>query len=159
MEGKKTEAMFYHPRTFEILRLWLALIPREITADAKTIMDRAKSIDPLLSAFLTSHHFPQVWHKLQRNFPSPANLLRQFHVWFDGLKTFKLIRFLTAHCYQRFPMNDAFAILMTMIETKAADISGTNRSTGILTYLRLIENGQEWDKITEIPLDVSVKSV
>jgi len=148
MEEKKTEAMFYHPHIFESLRLWLALIAEEITADAETIMTRAEDIDPLLPPFLASHRFPEVWHKLKRNFPSQANLLRQFHVWFDGLKTFKLIRFLTAHRYHRLSMLDAFILLMTMTgRTMPAGFSETTPPARILTCLRHMENGHDSGKI------------
>jgi hypothetical protein len=140
-EGEKTEAMFYHPRAFAVLRSWLALISQETSSDAKTIMARAGDIDPLLPAFLTLHHFPEVWYKLKRNFSSPANLIRQFHVWFDGLKTFKLIRFLSAHRHHRLPIADAFTALMTMIKAKPVDFAGTE-SSAILAYLRSIENDQ-----------------
>ena len=150
MEEKKAEAMFYHPHIFEILRLWLALIPEEIASDARTIMVCAKDIDPLLPEFLASHHFSEVWQKLKRNFPSRTNLLRQFHVWFDGLKTFKLIRFLTAHRHYRLSMADAFILLMTMIGAMPASFSRTSPAANILTHLRHIENGQTTDKITEI---------
>ena len=143
MEGKKTEAMFYHPRTFEILRLWLALIPKEIASGAETIITRAEDIDPLLPVFLTSHRFPEVWHKLKRNFPSQENLLRQFHVWFDGLKTFKLIRFLTAGRHHRLSLPDAFALLMTMTGEKPACSSGTDLSANILECLRHMENRRD----------------
>jgi len=151
MEEEKTKAMFYHPRIFEILRLWLALIPEEITSDSRTIMTHSKDIDPLLPEFLTSHHFPEAWHKLKQNFPSQANLLRQFHVWFDGLKTFQLIRFLTAHRYHRLSLSDAFTIMMTMTGTTPLGFSQTSPSASILTQLRYMENGQtSADKMTEI---------
>ena len=132
--------MFYHPRTFATLRSWLALIAEETASDSRTIMARAGDIDPLLPSFLVSHHFPQVWPKLRQNFPSPGNLHRQFHIWFDGLKTFKLIRFFAAHRYPRLSLNDAFAALMTMAEAMPANLSAAGQSSSdILMHLRQLE--------------------
>jgi hypothetical protein len=37
-----------------------------------------------------------VWDKLRKNFRDPSNRMAGFHGWFDGLKTMKLIHYLSA---------------------------------------------------------------
>ncbi len=92
---------FYQAACFQVLKNWLDLIADNLWAPAAKIQKEALGISPSLADFLKKIHFPEVWPKLQKNYPSSQQLLSAFHVWFDGLKTLQLIHHLSLTSYPR----------------------------------------------------------
>lgn len=92
---------FYQTACFQILKKWLELISENLDSPAEKIQDKALKISPFLADFLTKISFPEVWKKLQKNYPSPRHLHSAFHVWFDGLKTLQLIHYLSSGPFPR----------------------------------------------------------
>lgn len=97
MEGDKAEWELYDPYIFLILKRWLQAMKNSPDREAEEIMGTAMEIDPRLFSFLELNRFPAVWPRLRRNSRDRNGLLRQFHGWFDGFKTMKLVHFLTEH--------------------------------------------------------------
>ena len=59
-----------------------------------TLLEEAEDLHPEMAAFLEGAGFESAWSGMQRNgrgFVSPDG----FHSWFDGLKTFRLVRHLS----------------------------------------------------------------
>ncbi len=103
LQDESDPLLFYNPDIFPSIRVWLNLIAENTGADGQGLMTRAARIDPSFPAFLDRQDFPAIWRKLQDNFPDPGILRRQFHVWFDGLKTLKLVHYLTENGYPKIP--------------------------------------------------------
>lgn len=94
----ETELAFYSPEIFRLLALWLEGaaegIGREAGSDA--LLDVAAGVDPQIAAFLAAEGFAPAWERIRKSCRGPAPLLRAFHVWFDALKTLRLIHHLCA---------------------------------------------------------------
>ena len=77
------------------------------------MLAEANNIAPELAGYLESIHFAVTWEKLSANAGTPEELLRQFHRWFDGFRTLKLIHYLRDHGY---PEQDLFDAIIKLIE-------------------------------------------
>jgi len=53
--------ILYHPEVFTILKKWLEMISDGSDWEAKSILNRAADIHPLLVSFLERNHFHEVW--------------------------------------------------------------------------------------------------
>jgi hypothetical protein len=85
------EHLSYDPRSFQILRDWLALFEDNPDMETEIFLKEADEISPILTNFLRARGFAEAWPKLRNNAKNPAQLLQQFHRWFDGFNTLKLI--------------------------------------------------------------------
>ncbi|NIQ97363.1 MAG: hypothetical protein GWN87_26700, partial [Desulfuromonadales bacterium] len=94
--GDEGVVTFHDPRIFEILGRWLRLAGCTPKAEAGEILSRAGHIHPTLAAFLLRADFEAAWSRLKDNGRGVVNPQR-FHDWFDGLKTFRLVRHLSQH--------------------------------------------------------------
>jgi hypothetical protein len=113
LEGEQKEYVLYDPRIFEILEKWLSFMEKPFNYDEKKILETARLIDPLLASFLSDCDFAQTWSKIRRNVKNEDTLINQFHCWFDGFKTLKLINYLTRELY--FPI-DMFTALERILK-------------------------------------------
>ena len=111
LEGGRNEYLLYDPEVFLILKRWLETMAGGGRQEAQAILTVAERIDPLLRSFLELNRFEEVWPRIQRNHAAPDALAKQFHVWFDGFKTLKLIHYLTEKSY---PQGDMFIALKDM---------------------------------------------
>ena len=94
--GKDEEAvLFYQKDCFHILGEWLTLIAQNLQSGGEEIRARSERISPHLAEYLDRIGFITVWNKLRKNFRDPSNRMAGFHGWFDGLKTMKLIHYLS----------------------------------------------------------------
>jgi len=100
--AKEEEAvLFYQTASFQVLRDWLALVSGNPDSEGKEIQASAEKISVNLAAYLDSLHFIRVWEKFRKNFRDRPALMSGFHGWFDGLKTMKLIHYLSAGPFPR----------------------------------------------------------
>jgi hypothetical protein len=119
IEGKQNEYLLYDPEVFRILRRWLEAMHGSGRQATQTIVAMTARIHPLLTSFLEFHDFQEIWPRIQRNHSDPDMLRRQFHVWFDGLKTMKLVHYLTENGFPRREMFSALKDLFGMIRVRA----------------------------------------
>jgi hypothetical protein len=78
---------------FERLGRWLQLaMAAAPTLAGSRLLDTARDLDPALAVFLEEKSFAETWERLRRTHRNRAALARAFHVWFDGLKTLRLLR-------------------------------------------------------------------
>ncbi|PKN89209.1 MAG: hypothetical protein CVU51_01490 [Deltaproteobacteria bacterium HGW-Deltaproteobacteria-1] len=133
----------YDPRVFSILKKWLDLMNQSFSLSASRILDMARDIDPGLESFLTLRGFPLVWPKIRGNVKDQKTCERQFHGWFDGFETLKLVNFLTREFYPKVSMISALKNILEMSDMKysgslpAGDIPKTENAVSILSYLRM----------------------
>jgi hypothetical protein len=87
------ERRVYNPESYRIIGAWLAAVT-DCGRDADELLEIAESIRAPLRRFLERHRFGEVWPRLRRNASSPEQLRAQFHRWFDGFRTLRLIHHL-----------------------------------------------------------------
>ena len=63
-----------------------------IASSIKDILRSANNIDPKLSSFLKIEKIDLVWGGIQTSSPAQKHFIKQFHRWFDALKTLKLLK-------------------------------------------------------------------
>jgi len=141
IEEEGAGTFFYHPEVFSILGKWLIHIEKNPHQAGENILEATVEIDPLLRVFLHDIGFVETWDKLKKNFPLQKNLLQQFHAWFDGFKTLKLIHYLTDYGYSKLPMSHAVEMMKSTIDgMRSAKSHVDNRSSmEVLASLRMME--------------------
>jgi hypothetical protein len=101
-EEEEAAVMFYHPECFRVLGEWLALvIDRVADTSGAELHARSMEISPHLHEYLCGVRFADVWENLRRTCPDCLKLITAFHVWFDGLKTMKLIHHISREAFPR----------------------------------------------------------
>ena len=141
---EQEEYVLHDPQIFEILAKWLLLMEQPFHYDEKDILINAGLIHPLLASFLTDCSFEQVWTRIRRNVKNEDTLINQFHCWFDGFKTLKLINYLSRELYPPINMFAAVDRILKMQQMpvpefiRAADHPGLAQQKIIVQYLRKI---------------------
>jgi glycosyltransferase involved in cell wall biosynthesis len=122
------EYRIYNPRTFIILRNWLALIDADPDREPNAILADAREIHVHLEEYLHVSRFAVDWQRIRRNCRDPHHLRLQFHTWFDGLRTLRLVRHLSRSVFPLVPMFEGLAQLIDLI---GQPIPRINYSDGI----------------------------
>jgi hypothetical protein len=107
LSGADDGSTVYHPDIYKILGDWLSLVVNDLDRGASDLLAGAGGISSQLGEFLELNRFEEIWPRLQQNAPHHAGLELQFHRWFDGFKTLKLIHFLRDHQLPECPIFDA----------------------------------------------------
>ena len=94
-KGLDINTLYYSDKIFLILSEWLKLGNSAWKVELSIILQKAKNIDPKLEVFLQNEGIEKIWYKLQSNAPSKSHFTEQFHRWFDGLKTIRLLKYFT----------------------------------------------------------------
>jgi len=113
------EYLLYDPRSYQIIRDWLAVVADHLDGDADGLLVRAGMICPQLKDFLEANGFVQTWERLQRHSADDQQLHGQFHRWFDGFRTLKFIHHLRDNGFPERPM---FESLQTLLDWMGATI-------------------------------------
>jgi len=121
MEGGADEYLVYDPRCYRILKHWLAFIATHLDDDADQVLSGASDICIPLGRFLEALGFPQAWSRLRRNSKDDRQFHDQFHRWFDGFRTLKLIHYLRDN---GFPQQDLFESIRLLLEWIGAPYGG-----------------------------------
>ncbi len=133
----------YHPGCYRILGAWLALVSDRLEASAEELLKGGAAIAPQLGTFLKQQGFETVWPKLKENAPNPAGLEAQFHRWFDGFKSLKLIHHLRDHGFPPMVIEEAVARLFPSVGTGVDSSVDLDRLSCLLDLLRVTCRG--WD--------------
>ena len=99
LAGEADAVNFYHPGAFALLRDWLALVEENIDAGGEELVHKGGEICLEMVSFLVDAGFAESWDSIRSNSPGPAGRRRNFHDWFDALRTFRCVR----HLDRRFP--------------------------------------------------------
>ncbi|MEI7638605.1 MAG: hypothetical protein WCJ37_14950, partial [Syntrophus sp. (in: bacteria)] len=122
LEGAHDENLIYDPRVFSVLKAWLEEFTREPDSSGNDLLARAAAISPQLHSFLDRHAFAVVWERIRGSNRRHEYLTRQFHDWFDGFKTLKLIHELSADAFPPIYMFKALKILFQQMNISIAGI-------------------------------------
>jgi hypothetical protein len=111
--GRRHELhLAYHPESYAILKQWLDVVKSDLEDPGGRLMAKARDIDPELATFLNDQGFPKAWSRLRENTANRDTLHAQFHRWFDGLRTLKLIHHLRDHGRPEQSLLDSIAWLL-----------------------------------------------
>lgn len=114
IENGEKEFPFYSPEIFRVLRGFLQMMGASVALSGKDTLKRSHDIESLLADYLSESGFDVVWERLKKNSPDNDRLLRQFHGWFDGFRTLKLVHHLRDNGYESVDMFSAIKRLMEM---------------------------------------------
>jgi len=92
LDGFNIEDLFYNKEAFTLLGYWLSLGINSFGQELSILMDQAGAIHPELPDFLKIQKIEKIWDGLQKAASSPGHFTRQFHRWFDALKTMKFLK-------------------------------------------------------------------
>ena len=115
VSGADQEQRFYDPRIFIILKAWLALMKQSFYRSEHQILAKARDIDSGLASFLVARGFLSVWPKIRANLKDQKTYDRQFHNWFDGFETLKLVNELSKMLYPRISLISALKKILEML--------------------------------------------
>ena len=138
LEEEGGVVLFYNVACFRILAEWLAIVSNNASLDSAAIRSRADEVSPDLVEFLDKVSFEEIWDKLRRNSNGRTNFLTAFNVWFDGLKTMKLIHHLSAGPYPRCEPDLAMPGLLEWAGLNVVD--GMDRQLELLRKVQLGED-------------------
>jgi glycosyltransferase involved in cell wall biosynthesis len=145
IEKGRDEFLIYNPEIFVILRKFLSEMDGFPNREATQIMASVFHIDPALHGYLEASRFPRKWEAIRRNHDDPERLRRQFHVWFDGLKTLRLVHHLSRRNFPPLEMFSGLKRLLEMIgkeiftlKKNSADTTKSEDLLNILEELRVL---------------------
>jgi len=118
--AEEEEYLVYDPASYGVVKAWLEAVTAHLDTSAARLLEVAHRIEPELGGFLENRGFAPAWTKLQsncRNCGTGAVLLGQFHRWFDGFRTLKLLHHLRDNGYPRQEMFGAADALLERLGT------------------------------------------
>ena len=86
------DSLYYTDYSFKILNKWLLLALKSEKKSYKEILKECDFLDKKLIVFLEQHNFKNAWRAINQA-PTSIHFKEQFHRWFDGFKTFKLLKY------------------------------------------------------------------
>jgi hypothetical protein len=113
ISGGQDEYVLYDPRTYDVLKRWIEAVRQGLDEGAAMLLARAEAACPPLRVFLEQAGFTSVWPRLQKNNPDVQKRLAQFHGWFDGFKTIKMLHYLRDNGY---PEVEMFGAIRQILE-------------------------------------------
>ena len=91
-QGFDLNSLFFHDRSFNLLSKWIAIGQASWKLDLFELKNKIKLINPILLDFLIKEGLDDVWYNINENASSSIQFSNQFHRWFDGLKTIRLLK-------------------------------------------------------------------
>jgi len=122
LAGVHNEYLVYDPGVFAILKAWLEEFARDPGRSGNELLAGAAAISPPLHSFLEGNEFAAVWERIRGVNRRHGFLTRQFHGWFDGFKTLKLIHELSAEAFPPIHMFRALKILFQQMNIPVTGI-------------------------------------
>ena len=144
LADQKKDYLLYDPQIFTIISKWLEFMNSALLISEDEILSHARKINPALKSFLVDSRFADAWSKIRRNAKDEKTLRHHFNDWFDGFKTFKLIKYLTKTEYPQIDMFEALVKILSLMGKQGpkinalAKIPKLEEQIEILQYLRQI---------------------
>ena len=92
IKGFDIQHLHYSEHAFYLLQEWIKLGTLAWNIRLDEVLEKTASINLELKYFLIQEGIKNIWKNLQSSSPSENHFIRQFHRWFDGLKTIRLLR-------------------------------------------------------------------
>ena len=139
LSGRENEYVLYDPQIFTIIAQWLEFMNNAILIHEDEIISHAHRINPALKSFLVSSRFADAWSKIRGNAKDEKILRRQFNDWFDGFKTFKLIKYLTNNVYPQIDMFEALSKILSMMGLQGSKINSLTKNPKLEEQIELLQ--------------------
>ena len=140
LAGEVGEYRLYHPDSYDVIRQWLQLALSEPERDGEQLLTTAQTIHHELGTFLQQQDFVQSWDRIHAQASSRQALLEQFHRWFDGFRTVKLIHHLRDTTYGETEMFVALGVLLQRLAIDFDGLSGSSTEPGLEQQRRLLQH-------------------
>lgn len=82
---------FCDKASFFLLHEWLSLVNTHWQGNADELLLLAGGIDKQLLTFLKRLNFAEIWSQLQNTYCGHKQFIKNFHCWFDGLRSRQLL--------------------------------------------------------------------
>ena len=90
--GFDINTLYYNDTAFHLLSDWIGLGTSAWGMELFQLREKITIIHPGLMDFLLQDNLEDIWTNLQENTPSKSHFSKQFHRWFDGLKTIRFLK-------------------------------------------------------------------
>ena len=120
LNGEVGEHRLYHPDSYDVIRRWLGSATTAPERPGQETLTAAHAIHEELGTFLEKQDFVRSWDRIVAQTSSRDALIQQFHRWFDGFRTLKLIHHLRDTCHVE---EETFAAIAVLLERLGVDFS------------------------------------
>ena len=90
-KGEDLGELAYPNEAFQTLKVWLSIAMDGYTQEVNQIMVKVQKLSPVLHNYLMEENIEDIWEKLRESSPTEIHFQKQFHRWFDALKTHRLL--------------------------------------------------------------------
>ena len=94
-EGFDIKSLYYSKHAFLLLEEWIKIGTNAWGITIVEILEKIDRKNKELKQFLLKEGLKKIWTNLQSSSPSKKHFVHQFHRWFDGLKTIRLLKYFT----------------------------------------------------------------
>ena len=90
--GFDMNTLYFSDLAFHLLSNWIDLGSNAWKLGFSHLIKKISAIHPDLTDFLLQEGIKEIWMNLQINAPSKEHFAKQFHRWYDGLKTIRFLK-------------------------------------------------------------------
>jgi len=91
-KGLDIRSLYYSKHAFTLLQKWIALGSTAWKMSLIELLEKIGYLNKELMKFLIKEGIMNIWENLQLSSPSQNHFVRQFHRWFDALKTIRFLK-------------------------------------------------------------------
>jgi len=92
-KGDKLIKLKYDDESFKYLGEWIKLGEKSYQISIQQVLIEAREIEIRLPIFLIQNKIEKIWRGLNSSSSNNNNFKSQFHRWFDGLKTYRFLKY------------------------------------------------------------------
>ena len=93
--GFKIKSLYYSKYAFTLLQRWITLGTAAWKMSLFELLEKTGAKNKELKIFLIKEGIENIWENLQLSSPTEKHFTRQFHRWFDCLKTIRFLKHFT----------------------------------------------------------------
>lgn len=142
----------HHPAAYDLLHDFFSRFYENPNLPGKELLLLAERLHPQLAHFLIDQRFESAWDDILGLQPNAPRRRRQFHVWFDGLRTIQLLHHLRDTAFPDLPAREALAGLFQRLAEPIPPSCFTDGSgEEMLHFLRIRNLGAHLPATPPIP--------
>ena len=90
--GININNLYFSDEAFKLLSFWIKKGTHSWKKDILDLLSLIEKKNKNLNTFLINEGINNIWLNLQSSSPTQKHFIKQFHRWFDGLKTIRLLK-------------------------------------------------------------------
>ncbi len=123
--NQQEEYELYAPEIFSVIKNWMNTVNSNPRLNSVDLLKIANRIEPLLKDFLLDIDFEKKWSVFRSQNKKESGIIKQFHQWFDGLRTLRLVHYLRDNAWENKPMFEAIKTFIHQNDLiPVVDVSG-----------------------------------